>query len=343
MKKLIRFIIILSLLLGGIGAYFYYNIRIKSITYFEEDFRYLYIKSTDDYNNVMASLEGGGIVGNTKLFDQVAQLKSYPDLIKSGKYKIENGLSAEALVNKLRSGDQVPVKLTFNNVRLKTELAGKIAQQLELDSLSVLNSLNDNSYMSKYGLKSSNSMVLFIPNTYEVWWDMSKEELFDRMAKEFKSFWNEERKAKARKIGLSQTEVTILASIVESEQRKLVAEWPKISGLYLNRLRKGMKLQSDPTVIYGIGDFSINRVLRKDLLHPSPYNTYMHKGLPPGIIRLPDSRAIDAVLNAENHRYLYMCAKGDGSYEHRFAISYSEHLRNASNYQAELNKSKIYR
>lgn len=343
MKKLIRIIMILGLLLGGVGAYFYYSVKVKSITAFDEEYKEFYVYSSYDFDDVAFCLENQSIISDIGLFKQVANLKKYPELIKSGKYKIEKGISVDALVNKLRLGDQIPVKLTFNNIQLREELAGNIANQLELDSLSILNKLKDNSYLSQYGLNSSNAMILFIPNTYEVWWNISVDKLFDRMASEFKSFWNEERKTKAKKLNLSQSEVTILASIVESEQRKLPEEWEDIAGVYLNRLRKGMKLQSDPTVIYGIGDFSINRVLRKDLSHPSPYNTYLHKGLPPGIIRLPDPRAIDAVLADKRHSYIYMCAVGDGSGRHRFAKTYAEHQRNSAMYHAELNKSKIYR
>lgn len=343
MKKIIATVVALVFLGVGIGGWYYYSFTMADATNFEEEYRDIYIKKESSFDQVVKLVEKKNLVKKIGAFKRVAKLKKYPDLIKGGKYRIKRGSTYESIVNKLRSGDQVPVQLTFNNVRLKEELAGKVASSLELDSISVLNYLNDNDFLSQYGVSRKNSMILFIPNTYEVWWNMSAKQLFDRMAREFKNFWNIERKNKAKSIGLSQSEVYTLASIVQAEQGLKPQEWPAIAGLYMNRLNQGMKLESDPTLVFAKKDFSIRRVLNKDKKIESPFNTYKYKGLPPGMIRLPDPRAMDAVLNHEQHDYIFMCAKGDGSNLHRFAKTYSEHRKNARKYHQDLNARGIYR
>ena len=240
------------------------------------------------------------------------------------------------------SGETVPVKVTFNNVRTKADLASKISKNLECDSLEVISLINNPEFVAKYGFNETTILTLFLPNTYQFNWATTAEEAVQRMAKEYKKFWTAERKEKARKLNLSQSEIAILASIVQAEQTVHADERPKVAGLYINRLRIGMALQSDPTLVYGLGDFSIRRVLNKHKDIDSPYNTYRHKGLPPGPINLPNIKSLDAVLNYESHNYLYMCAKEDFTGYHNFAKNYNQHLIYARKYQKELNRRKIY-
>ena len=252
-------------------------------------------------------------------------------------------MSNNDLVNLLRSGKQSPVKLTFNTIRTYEDLAGKVANQIEADSISLLKALRNPDLANKYGFSTATFFTLFIPNTYEFYWNTSAEEFIQRMAREYKSFWNESRRAKAKAIGLSQSEVAILASIVQAEQMSHPDERPKVAGLYLNRLKRGMRLQSDPTLVFAIGDFSINRVLNQHKSIQSPYNTYLYSGLPPGPINLPELSSLEAVLNPEQHSYLYMCAKADFSGYHHFSKTLSQHNVYAKEYQRELNRRKIMR
>jgi UPF0755 protein len=252
-------------------------------------------------------------------------------------------MSNNELINLLRAGMQEPVKVTFNTVRTKEQLAGKVAKNIEADSLSIITLLNDADFCAKYGFDRYKIITLFLPNTYEFYWNTSAEDFVERMAKEYKNFWNEERKQKAKKIGLTQSEVATLASIVQAEQSIHRSEWPMVAGLYMNRINKGMMLQSDPTLIFAIGDFTINRVLNKDKEIESPYNTYKHIGLPPGPILLPETKAIDAVLNFEKHEFVYMCAKEDLSGYHNFSKTLSQHNIYAQRYREALNKRGIMR
>jgi UPF0755 protein len=245
------------------------------------------------------------------------------------------------LVRMLRSGQQTPVRVTFNTVRTQEELAEKISVNLEVSKEQVLELLQDSVYIRKFGFEEETVMSLFIPNTYEFWWDTSAEELFERMHKEYQSFWTEARSQKAQDLGLSKEEVSTLASIVQAESQKS-DERPKIAGVYLNRLRIGMPLQADPTLVFAAGDFSIKRLTAKQMAIDSPYNTYKYAGLPPGPINLPDINSLDAVLNFEKHSYLYFCAKEDFSGYHSFAVGYDEHLSNARRYQRALNAANIY-
>ena len=230
--------------------------------------------------------------------------------------------------------------MVFNNIRTKEQFAGRISNQIETDSLSIINLLNNNSFLEKYELNSQNVMVMFIPNTYELYWNTSAEKLFERMNHEYKKFWNEERTDKAAAVGLTTVEISILASIVQSETNKK-DEMARIAGTYINRLNKGMLLQADPTVVYALGDFTIKRLLSKHLEIDSPYNTYKYTGLPPGPITIPDATTIDKVLNYEKHDYLFFCAREDLSGYHAFAKTLAEHSANAKKYQKALDKMNI--
>tara|TARA_B100001758_G_C18327614_1_gene566906 strand:- start:434 stop:1273 length:840 start_codon:yes stop_codon:yes gene_type:complete len=276
-------------------------------------------------------------------FKWLSKQKKYDENIKPGRYKIDRALNNNELINLLRSGNQAPIKVSFNNIRNKEQLAGRIGFQIEADSVSILNYLKDILFQRKLALNDHNIACIFIPNTYEFYWNTSAEEFINRMLKEYSSFWNASRKAKAEAIGLNYYEVGILASIVEKEQSIRRNERPEIAGLYLNRIKRNMRLESDPTLVFALGDFNIKRVLNKDKKIDSPFNTYIHSGLPPGPICIPSINSIDAVLNASSHDFIFMCAKDDFSGYHNFAKTYARHLINARKYQKALNKRKIMR
>ena len=305
--------------------------------------KYIYIPTSAEFHDVVKVLSENGLLINANSFEWLAKQKKYTSNIKAGRYKINRALNNNDLVNLLRSGKQTPIKVTFNNLRNKEQLAGRIASQIEADSLSIINYITDTTFLNKLQLTTDNVACLFIPNTYEFYWNTSVEGFVNRMVKEYSSFWNSSRKKKAAAIKLNYYQVSALASIVEKEQNIKRDERPEIAGLYLNRLKKRMKLESDPTLIFALNDFSIKRVLNKDKKVDSPYNTYKNKGLPPGPICVPSINAIDAVLNASDHKYIFMCAKEDFSGYHNFAKTYAKHLLNASKYQKALNKRKIMR
>lgn len=303
---------------------------------------YIYIPTGASFEDVLQILSDEGVIISSSSFRWISEQKRYTNNIKSGRYLLKDGMNNNELVNLLRSGRQTPVNVVFNNMRTKEEFAGKIASQIELDSLEILDAMLDTIFLNQVGLNAFNVSSLFIPNTYEFYWNTTVTNFLSRMVAEHHHFWNNSRRAKAKQLNLSPEEVVTLASIVEKETLQK-SEQPIVAGLYINRLRKGMKLQSDPTVIFAIGDFSIRRVLKKDLKYDSPYNTYKYKGLPVGPIFLPSIRAIDAVLNYEKHDYLYMCAKEDFSGFHNFAVSGLQHYANAAKYRNALNNRNIKR
>lgn len=270
----------------------------------------------------------------------VGKLKKLDRNPKAGHYIIPEGATPMEIVNMLRSGAQKPVRLTFNNVRTMEDLSGRLAEQIEADSVTLLRHLTLPSTAEKYNISKEEIIGLFIPNTYEIWWNTSPEALTDRMAREWEKFWGEERTAKLSRTKLSRMEVITLASIVY-EETKNVGEMPKIAGVYINRLRRGMPLQACPTAKYAVGDFSIKRVLHKHTQTPSPYNTYLHRGLPPGPICTPSIAAIDAVLGYADHNYLYFCAKEDFSGRHNFSTNLSQHNAYSRRYSEALRRAGI--
>ncbi|MBR9833203.1 endolytic transglycosylase MltG [bacterium] len=312
------------------------NVKINETTY-------LYIKTGANLQDVKRALAEKEIIEDTASFGWVAQKKNYHNHVYPGRYKIEKKMSNNALVDLLRSGIQEPIQLTFNNVRTKKELAAKVSTYIEATEEEILALLKNDEVARSYGFNSQTFISMFIPNSYEFYWNTTAEGFIKRMAKEYKNFWNESRVAKAGALGMKQSEVSTLASIVQAEQLMRPDERPKIAGLYLNRLRLGMRLQSDPTLIFAIGDFTIKRVLNKDMEIDSKYNTYKYAGLPPGPINVPEISSIDAVLNAEKHKYLYMCAKADFSAYHNFATNLSQHNVYAREYQRELSRRRINR
>ena len=328
--------------LGISLTFYFYQVFFSANTLVESDQPYLLkIPSNSVYKNVVDQLYEERVINDAVSFGFVAKILGYQEAVKPGLYQIDPKMSNLQLVRMLRSGQQTPVRVTFNTIRTKEDLAEKISANLEVSKEQFLELLQDSVYIRKYGFEEETIMSLFIPNTYEFWWDTSAEELFERMHKEYQIFWTDARKQKAQDLGLSQQEVSTLASIVQAESQKS-DERPKIAGVYLNRLRIGMPLQADPTLVFAAGDFSIKRLTAKQMAIDSPYNTYKYAGLPPGPINLPDINSLDAVLNYEKHSYLYFCAKEDFSGYHSFAVGYDQHLNNARRYQRALNAANIY-
>ena len=301
---------------------------------------YLYIPTGSSYTDLLDIIKEQELLKDTASFTWAAEKMNFGKKIKPGKYRLSAGMSNRRLINMLKSGNQEPVKLYFQNIRLKENFVGMVSKKLEADSLSVSKLLDSNEFVQAYGFTTNNVYTLFIPNSYEFYWNTDAKTFFTKMFENYQQFWNEERLAKAKKLNLSPAEVSVLASIVDSEAL-VDREMPIIAGLYLNRLQRGIKLEADPTVIFANKDFSIRRVLNKHLRKESPYNTYIHTGLPPGPITMPSIAAIDAVLNAKNHDYIYMCAKEDFSGTHNFASNLSEHLANAKRFQQALNDRNI--
>ncbi len=318
----------------------YYQKVFRSNTSISDTNPYIYVKSSWSRSDLIEDLSSKGILKDTSSFIWVANQKKFINP-KAGKYKLEDGMNNNQLVNLLRSGNQEPVRLTFNSIRTPEDLAGKIAKQIEADSSELIQKFKSGEVAAKYGFNKKTLLTLFIPNTYELYWNSSADEFIQRMAREYKRFWTSERIAKARKLRLSQSEVGILASIVQAEQLSKPSERPRVAGLYINRMRKKMRLESDPTLIFGIGDFSIKRVLNKHKELNSPYNTYKYSGLPPGPINLPEISSIDAVLYYESHDYIFMCAKSDFSGYHDFSKTYAQHEVYANKYHRVLNDRKI--
>ena len=338
-KKRIYIILIVCLVLM-LGTATNFSLKLfRSNTNKQFDQGYLYIPTGSNLDDVVAIIKAQQILNNTESFKWVASKMNFKN-IKPGKYKITKGLSNIELVRLLRSGKQEPIKLTFQNIRLKTDFAGYIGKNFEIDSLAFLNMLDSIDLVRQYGFDEETIFCMFIPNTYEMYWNTSKEKFFERMQKEYVKFWNNERLAQAKTIGLSPVQVSILASIVDQEAL-LNREMIRIAGVYMNRLNRGIKLEADPTVIFANGDFTVKRVLYKLLQKDSPYNTYKYIGLPPGPICMPSVAAIDAVLHFEKHNYIYFCAKEDFSGLHNFASNVTEHQMNARKFQQALNNRGI--
>lgn len=273
-------------------------------------------------------------------FEWYAKRLGLARTLKPGLYNLEDGMDIIEIVRMFKLGLQTPVKLTFNNSRGVHHLAGRIASQIEADSVTILRAIESSENARKIGLAKEEMVAIFIPNTYEVWWTVTPEELIKKMKGEYDRFWDSRRETARRALKMSRLEVSTLASIVYEETAK-VDEMPRVAGVYLNRLERRMKLQADPTVKFAVGDFAIKRVLNIHLKHVSPYNTYLNYGLPPGPISLPSIAALDAVLFPEKHSYLYFCARAEMDGYHNFSSSYTEHLANAREYTTKLNQLGI--
>lgn len=341
-KIIVSFIAVLIVSAAFAFWYFYEKVFRPNIFLGTSQTEYVYIKTTDSFTDVVNQLVERQLIRDKASFVWLSEYLKYNESVKPGKYLIKDRMNNKDLVLLLRSGKQEPVKVVLHAIRTKAELAGKIGRQLEADSAGLMKLMNDDTYMAKYGLNKFTAISLFLPNTYEFYWSTPNEKFMERMHSYYEKFWNAERLNKANALGLSPGEVSTLASIVQMETHK-ADEKPKVAGVYINRLRIGMPLQADPTVIFGIGDFTIKRLSTADTKHPSPYNTYQVKGLPPGPIYLPTQQSIDAVLNYEKHNYLYFCARDDFSGYHTFTNDYNQHLANARKYHKALNKRNIRR
>jgi UPF0755 protein len=313
-------------------SYEYYQDIYSRNVELKQDSVYIHIATGSNGLQLLDSIEPH--LKDTASFIWLAKLKNYWPHIKSGRYKIENKWNNNQLINHLRAGKQAPINLILNNIKFKADLAEFFGEQLEAPADSFLELFNSERRLAKYALEPQTVLSVFRPNTYQFYWNTSAQASLERMILENDKFWSE-RKDKLQQSGLSQLELISLASIVESETAK-VDEMPVVAGLYLNRLKQGIKLQSDPTVIYSIQqdypDTVIRRVFFRDLVYDSPYNTYLYKGLPPGPIRIPNAKAIDAVLNAEKHRYIFMCANPEKPGYQSFATSLKGHNRNRDKY-----------
>ena len=341
--KLSITVFIILMMIGGIVFYMLYDAVFQPNIYLgERQTKHIYIPTGSDFNDVKSILYEDDMIMNTNTFEWLVEKKNYKNNARPGRYLIHENMGNNQLINLLRSGNQDPVRVTFNNIRFKEELAGIIANQIEADSLAIINILDDREILKEYGFTPETAKLLFIPNTYEFFWNTSAEQVLERMYREYNAFWNNDRKRKAEKINLSPLEVGTLASIVKAETY-MPDEYAKVAGVYINRLKRNMPLQADPTIIFAVGDFSIRRVLNRHLEIDSPYNTYKNAGLPPGPISIPDPRVLDGVLNYQQHEYLYFCAKDDFSGYHAFAKTYSQHLANARRYQNALNQRRIMR
>lgn len=332
-KKIIAIIFSLLVVAGAGGAWYAYSkVFRNNVNLSANKEKIIYLPTGGNIQNLYDTLKKSELLKDYSSFEMLADYKKLDEKYKPGRYVVAAGMSNNTLVNMFISGRQTPVKITFNNIRTREELAERVGSQLECGEDALLKVLTNDSTAKKFGLNKYNFLVIFIPNTYEVYWNTSAEQFVDRMHSEWEKFWTTERKQKAEAIGLTPAEVSVLASIVKGETNK-TDEMSDIAGVYINRLKDGWKLQADPTVIFGIGDFTITRVLKRHLEFDSPYNTYMYEGLPPGPINLPDATVLDKVLNYTHHKYMYFCAREDLSGYHNFAVTSAQHSANARKYQ----------
>lgn len=344
-KRIVLGVLLVGLIGGGVFAFMVYGTFFTPNTSFNNEEAFVYVPTTATSQTIEEQL--APLLEDMDSFKSAAERKGYLKNIKAGKFKIAKGMNNNEIVNALRSGN-IPVKVSFNNQETVQDLAGRIASQIEADSLSLLAAFTDTDFLKNNGFNEANKLAPFIPNSYEFFWNTSATEFRDRMLKEYTRFWTDARLEKANTLGLKPNEVITLASVVHKETAK-VDERPRVAGVYLNRLRRKMLLQADPTVIYAIkkesGDFDtiIKRVLYKDLVLDSPYNTYKYASLPPGPIAMPDISAIDAVLNPEKHNYYYFVANVEKFGYHMFAETLVQHNRNKEQYIRWINSQKINR
>ncbi|HHV02946.1 MAG: endolytic transglycosylase MltG [Bacteroidales bacterium] len=340
MKKRSCFFAILSMLVvfSGLlaGGWLFFTFRHKNIVTPEGDTAYVLIPHGADFEQLVDSLTVNGLLKYEKTFRWAARHENLPSNIHPGRYALNHKMNNQDLARKLAMGWQDPLNIIISGtIRTFERLAAVLAKNLEIDSATVLEHLRNDSLIARFGFDTVSLRGMFIPNTYQVYWTISGEQLLERMHREYRTFWNEERSKKACAIGLTPYKVSTLASIVYEETKK-TDEMPAVAGVYMNRLRIDMPLQADPTLIFAAQDYSIRRVLKKHTRIKSPYNTYRYRGLPPGPISVPSIEAIDAVLNYDHHNYLYFCAKEDFSGYHNFAASLSEHMKNARKFQRAL-------
>ena len=336
-KKTYYFIPIVVCLLGIAAlAYYYFMGQFSKL----ETTEYVYIDDDDNIDSVCIKLSPIASEHTIMAFKTLARHGGYADRIRSGRYAVQPEDNTITVYRNLKNGHQEPIRLTIPESRTMDRLAGALSRKLMIDSLTLVNSLLDSSFCAHLGYDTTTIACLFVPNTYEVYWNISIEKLMERMQKEYQVFWNGARVAKATTLGLTQNQVCTLASIIDEETANN-GEKPMIAGMYLNRLKLNMPLQADPTIKFAMKNFALKRIYHDMLFYNSPYNTYKNVGLPPGPIKIASIAGIDAVLNRVEHNYLYMCAKEDFSGTHNFAKSYQEHLKNAAKYAKALNERGI--
>ena len=339
-KKILIPLIVFSTLLSTSSVYIYQMLFSPNFLINQPD-KMILIKDDTNFKELTNQLIEDTLLNDVISFSFLSKIMKYSDNVKQGAYRVKMNMSNYDLISMLRAGNQTPINITFSYSRKINDLAQKISQKLKMSEKDLLDFINKSGF-DNYGFDNQNIIGMFLPDTYEVYWDITPKNLLDKMKKEYDKFWNSERTKKLERINLSKNEVITLASIVASETNK-IDEADRIAGVYINRLKKNMLLQADPTLIYAANDFSIRRVLNKHKKIKSPYNTYRNKGLPPGPIRLSPKKYIDAVLNYEDHRFIFFCAKDDFSGYHEFAITLSEHNKNARKFQRALNKRNIYK
>ena len=330
-----------SILLTTFSFYFWQIYRSPNLLVQDNDKPFaLLIPPGATFESVMDTLKKHDVVNDETSFRFLAKLMKYPERVKVGRYEIRPRMGNREALVKLRSGSQDAMDVTFNSMRQKSDLIQRLGSKFAFspDSLGTL--LNDPATCQKFGFDTTTIVCLFLPNTYKMFWTIKPEALLERMSTEYKKFWTPERQEKAKALGMSQTQVQVLASIVAAETNKR-DEQPRVAGVYLNRLKQGIKLEADPTVIFALRDFGIRRLLNRQLAVDSPYNTYRYTGLPPGPINLPAPATIDAVLNAEKHDYLFFVVDARFNGYHTFSKTLSEHMANARLYQQALNRMKI--
>ena len=324
-------------------SYYFYQVFYTANIETKEKAAYVVIPRGATWKKALSAIEATGTVVDRLSLHFVARMMHYdnPGAVKPGNYELKDGFTNRQLINVLKSGAQSPVRLTFNTVRLRHELVEKLAAQVDVPARQLDSLLSSPAYTRSLGFDTTTVLTMFVPNTYDVYWNTTAKRLMQRLKTAYEQFWTPARDAQRQKLNLTRAQVSTLASIVEAEQQQHADERPRIAGVYLNRLKRGMKLQADPTVVYANRDFTIKRVLNIHLRKDSPYNTYKYAGLPPGPINLPSIASIDAVLTPESNNYLYFCAKEDFSGYHAFATNEQEHIANARRYQAALNRAGI--
>jgi len=341
-KRIILIILFLvSLALGWQGYRLYRKVLAPGV-FLGQPSEICFVQDSTRADSLWTDLERRGWIRDRHILEILASRKGMVGMVRPGRYRLRDGMSLNALVNMFRGGLQEPLQLVIRPFRSMDELLGYLDAQLQADRMSLQLALGNDSLLHGAGLASATRLLMLVPNTYEVWWTTSAQAFAARMQKEYLSFWNEERRKKAEALGLSPARVGILASIVQEETNRR-DEMATIAGVYLNRLRRGMLLQADPTVKYALGDMGLRRILTRHLEVDSPFNTYKYAGLPPGPITMPEPFVIDAVLGAESHDYLFFCASAGLDGSHVFARTHAQHARNARAYQRALNERRIFR
>jgi UPF0755 protein len=344
-KKILIAVLVIGLVIAAFFANFVYKAMFKENTAFNNEEAYVYVSSQASYTDVREQLVP--LLKDMDSFDALAEKKKYTTNLRAGRYVIKKGMNNNEIINSIRSNN-IPLKLSFNNQERLEDLAGRVAFQIEADSLSLLKEMTNETFFKENGFNKESALSMYIPNSYEIYWNTSAEGFRNKMLKEYQAFWNTSRNEKRKALNLSINEVMSIAAIVHKETAK-VDERPRVAGVYLNRIRKGMPLQADPTVIYAKklkeNDFNqvIKRVLYKDLEIDSKYNTYKYPGVPPGPITMPDVSAIDAVLNAEKHNYYYFVANVKNFGYHKFAKTLRQHNANRNEYVRWINSQGINR